>query len=49
MNCNVHGFYILIFSNNFGFILETIFSYKLKVQAWMAWFEMEKEELEIGD
>ncbi len=27
MNCNVHVFYILIFSNKFEFILETVFSY----------------------
>ncbi len=27
MNCNIHVFYILIFSNKFGFILETVFSY----------------------
>ncbi len=27
MNCNVHVFCKLIFSNEFGFILETVFSY----------------------
>jgi hypothetical protein len=27
-NCNVHVFCKMIFSNKFGFILETIFSYK---------------------
>jgi len=28
MSCNVHVFCKLIFSNKFGFILETVFSYK---------------------
>ncbi len=27
MNCNVHVLYKIIFSNKFGFILETVFSY----------------------
>ncbi len=32
MNCNVHMFYILIFSNKFGFILETsIFLYLVEL------------------
>jgi hypothetical protein len=31
MNYNVHVFYKMIFSNKFGFILETVFSY-----AWLA-------------
>ena len=29
MNCNVHVFDSLIFSNKFGFILETVFSYSM--------------------
>ncbi len=29
MNCNVHVLYKIIFSNKFGFILETVFSYKI--------------------
>ncbi len=29
MNCNDHVFCKMIFSNKFGFILETVFSYKL--------------------
>jgi hypothetical protein len=27
MNCNFHVLYKMIFSNKFGFILETVFSY----------------------
>ncbi len=30
MNCNVYVFYKLLFSNKFGFILDTVFSYKTK-------------------
>ncbi len=28
MNCNVHVFCKMIFNNKFGFILETVFSYR---------------------
>ncbi len=31
MNCNVHVFDNWIFSNKFGFILETVFSYSITV------------------
>jgi hypothetical protein len=32
MNCNVHVFCKMIFCNEFGFILETVFSYISKLE-----------------
>jgi len=34
MNCNVHVFCKMIFSNKFGFILETVFPYTYFVRPW---------------
>ncbi len=42
MNHNVHLFCKLIFSNKFGFILETVFSYKAPIRTFKdcTWMKM---------